>query len=86
MFGNGDRSLSLFALMGDPAHLVSIEFFIKPNPDDTSTGIADGNHMLVRSYLAKFFLRLVTPGNGGQQAGVSPPAFPVGKEFRMGFA
>lgn len=62
VLGNGNRSLSLLALMGDPADLVSVELFVEANANHPGAGVADRHHMFIGPDLAKFFLRFVAPG------------------------
>lgn len=64
MLGNGYRSFSLLALVGDPADLVAIQFVVEANSNHTGAGIADRNHMLVGADLTELLLGLVTPGYG----------------------
>ena len=59
--GNGYGGFSLFPLIGDPADLVSIQFFIQANTDDAGTGITYRYHMLVGADFAQFLLRLISP-------------------------
>ncbi len=61
MFSNGDRGLSLLALIGYPADLVSVQLFVQANTDNTGTGIADRYHMLISTDFAQLFLCLVSP-------------------------
>jgi hypothetical protein len=61
VLGNGNRSLSLFALVGNPADLVSVEFFVEANANNTGAGVADRHHMFISPDFTKFFLRFIAP-------------------------
>lgn len=64
VLGNGHRGLPLLALVGHPADLIAIQFIVETNPNHTSAGIADRNHVLVGTDLTELLLGFVTPGYG----------------------
>ena len=77
MFSNGDRCLALFALIGYPADLISIQLFVQAYTNNAGTGIADRYHMLIGTDLSELLLCLVSPRDCRKETGISPTALPV---------